>query len=173
VRAIQEAVRGTATTSARERMQLAIKFSNTYLRATINGGDVRMAYSVVHQYRLLAQTLLGYEGGRHSVAIARHFSYYGHVSYTARRPFIFETGADDPYTSNEAAHELKRSVADELLEISSIRDELMRVESPEYWEIIDRGVNFDYLPPERKAMLQRFFGWFGPLPVLRIEAAGA
>jgi len=34
-------------------------------------------------------------------------------------------------------------------------------------------VNFDYLPPERKAMLLRFFGWFGKLPTLRPETAGA
>ena len=57
--------------------------------------------------------------------------------------------------------------------LASIRDELLRVESPEYWEIIDRGANFDYLPPERKAMLQRFFGWFEALPALRAETANA
>ena len=40
-------------------VELAIKFFNTYLRAAINGGDVRTAYSVIHQYRMLAQSLLG------------------------------------------------------------------------------------------------------------------
>jgi hypothetical protein len=44
-----------------------------------------------------------------------------------------------------------------------IRDELLLVHSPEYWEVIDRGVNFDYLPPERKQKLQQFFGWFADL----------
>jgi hypothetical protein len=199
-----------------ELVRLTIKFFNTYLRAAINGGDVRTAYSVIHQYRLLAQSLFAYEGGRHSVEIARHFSYYGHVSYAASLPFILETVAYDLCTLNEVAHERGGALADELLEIfllvdkedqggaleaglrgvrkaqvklatfyllrgdesrarrvyqdmasespqrlASIRDELMHVESPDYWEIIDRGVNFDYLPPERKAMLQRFFAWFG------------
>jgi len=208
-----------------ELVVLAIKFFNTYLRAAINAGDVRSAYSVIHQYRLLAQSLLPYQAGRHAVEIARHFCYYGHVSYAARLPFILETVAYDLCTLNEAAHERAPGVVDELLGIflrvdkedvgeaqeaslrgvrkaqvklatyyllqgdeprarrvqedmtaedpqrlSSIRDELLRVESPEYWEIIDRGVNFDYLPPERKAMLQRFFGWFGALPAVRPEA---
>ena len=27
-------------------------------------------------------------------------------------------------------------------------------------EVIDRGTNFDYLPPERKAQLAVFFSWF-------------
>jgi hypothetical protein len=219
-----------AEQAAREQRQelltLAIKFFNTYLRAAINAGDVRSAYNVIHQYRLLAQNLLPYQGGRYAIEIARHFSYYGHVSYAARLPFILETVAYDLCTLNEAAHERATEVVDELLAIflrvdkedagevaqeaslrgvrkaqvklatyylwkgdeararrvqedmlsedpqrlSSIRDELLRVESPEYWEITDRGVNFDYLPPERKAMLQRFFDWFGALPAVRPEA---
>jgi uncharacterized membrane protein len=211
-----------------ELVALGVKFFNTYLRAAINGGDVRTAYSVIHQYRMLAQGLLCYGGGRYTAEIARHFSYYGHVAYAARLPFILETAAYDLCTLNEAAHESGSAVVDDLLEIflhvdkeeaggafeaglrgvrkaqvklatyyllkgdeprarrvhrdmvgedphrlSSIRDELMAVESPEYWEIIDRGANFDYLPPERKAKLIEFFGWFGKLPSLRAEAAGA
>jgi hypothetical protein len=45
----------------------------------------------------------------------------------------------------------------------SLRDELRAVESPEYWEITDRGANFDYLPPERKQRMEEFFGWFETL----------
>lgn len=41
-----------------------------------------------------------------------------------------------------------------------IREQLSEVESKDFWEVIDRGTNFDYLPPERKAALQTFFGWF-------------
>ncbi|MDD9932671.1 MAG: DUF2254 domain-containing protein [Myxococcales bacterium] len=48
--------------------------------------------------------------------------------------------------------------------MASIRDELFSIKSPEYWEVIDRGANFDYLEPERRATLQRFFGWFPELP---------
>ena len=47
--------------------------------------------------------------------------------------------------------------------LKSIRDELMAVESEDFWEVIDRGANFDYLPPDRKAALKTFFGWFNRL----------
>lgn len=206
-----------------ELLKLSIKFFNTYLRAAINAEDVRSAYSVIHQYRLLAQALIGYQDGRYALDIARHFSYYGHVSVGADLPFILETVAYDLCALNEVAHASRMPVADELLEIflrvdketeadgahdaslrgvrkaqvklatyyllegdeararkiysdmaheepqrmASIRDELMQVESPEYWEVIDRGVNFDYLPPDRKAKLEQFFGWFPPLPTAR------
>jgi hypothetical protein len=52
--------------------------------------------------------------------------------------------------------------------MASIFDELRQVDSPEYWEITDRGVNFDYLTPERKVKLEQFFGWFPPLPGARL-----
>ncbi len=43
----------------------------------------------------------------------------------------------------------------------SIHKELLSIESRDFWEISDRGINFDYLEPERKAMLETFFSWFG------------
>lgn len=45
--------------------------------------------------------------------------------------------------------------------LEGIRDELMRVESKDFWEIIDRGRNFEYLPPEQRVALAEFFSWFG------------
>ncbi len=44
--------------------------------------------------------------------------------------------------------------------LRSIRDELERVAEKDFWEVIDRGTNFDYLPPDRKALLPTFFSWF-------------
>ena len=41
--------------------------------------------------------------------------------------------------------------------LRSIRDPLARVESKKYWEIIDRGRNFDYMPPRQKEQMDRFF----------------
>jgi len=56
--------------------------------------------------------------------------------------------------------------------LAAIRDELLREESPDYREITDRGVNFSYLPPERRRWVPDFFAWFGPsLPALRPELA--
>jgi hypothetical protein len=37
------------------------------------------------------------------------------------------------------------------------REELEREVSPHFWEITDRGSNFSYLPPERRAKLAEFF----------------
>jgi hypothetical protein len=54
--------------------------------------------------------------------------------------------------------------AEDTSRLASIRDELFAVQSAEYWEIIDRGANFDYLPAERKVQLDLFFGWFAGLP---------
>ena len=44
--------------------------------------------------------------------------------------------------------------------LQSIRDELESIVVPEYWEVSDRGINFDYLPPDRRAKLESFFAWF-------------
>jgi hypothetical protein len=198
-----------------ELLRLAIKFFNTYLRAAINGSDVRTAYSVIHQYRLLAQALLDYQGGAFALQIAQHFHYYAQVAYSARLPFLVETVAYDLCTLNEIAHERGASIGEALLgvflridddgtgegheaslrgvrkaqvklatyylhkgdeacarrvyddmadedaqRLASIRSEMLGVESSEYWEVTDRGVNFDYLPPERKARLEQFFAWF-------------
>lgn len=212
-----------------ELFRLALKFFNTYLRATINAKDVRTAYNVLNQYRLLAERALEYEQGIHSIEIARYFKYYGAVSFTARLPFILETVAYDLCVLNELAYETQSPAARELLRIflevdresegevqetslrgvrkaqvklatfylskgdrdlarevfedmrsehpprlDSIRDELLSIRSSEFWEISDRGANFDYLPPERKRWMIEFFSWFGdrlpPLPEGIVEA---
>ena len=45
----------------------------------------------------------------------------------------------------------------------SIFQELRGVDEAEYWEVTDRGINFDYLPPDQRAQLDVFFGWFESL----------
>jgi hypothetical protein len=204
-------------------LHLCMKFFNTYVRAAINARDVRTAYNVFNQYRLLAQSLLDYQGGSYTIEIARYFKYYGLISYTANLPFILETVAYDMCALGELAFERESSVLSELLRIflrvdkesegevqeqslrgvrkaqiklatffllrgderrarevyldmenedrlrlASIRDELLAVRAPEYWEIIDRGSNFDYLPEERKQHLGVFFSWFSGLPAERV-----
>jgi hypothetical protein len=47
--------------------------------------------------------------------------------------------------------------------LRSIRDEMLSVGSKDFWEVVDRGTNFDYLDDARKAQLRVFFGWFGRL----------
>ncbi len=41
--------------------------------------------------------------------------------------------------------------------LKSIREQLTRVESKEFWEIIDRGRNFEYMPTRQKDQMERFF----------------
>ena len=48
--------------------------------------------------------------------------------------------------------------------LTSIRSELEAVDAKDFWEVTDRGINFDYLEPRRKAQLATFFSWFGDLP---------
>jgi hypothetical protein len=45
--------------------------------------------------------------------------------------------------------------------LESLRHELLAVKSKDFWEVTDRGVNFDYLDAQRKAALDGFFAWFG------------
>jgi hypothetical protein len=44
-----------------------------------------------------------------------------------------------------------------------IREQLGRVESKEFWEIIDRGRNFEYMPPRQREQMEKFFSM---LPVV-------
>ncbi len=47
--------------------------------------------------------------------------------------------------------------------LRSIRDEMLSITTKDFWEVVDRGTNFDYLDDARKARLREFFGWFGRL----------
>ena len=41
--------------------------------------------------------------------------------------------------------------------LTAIRDDLIAESRPHYWELIDRGINFLYLPSEQRAMLEPLF----------------
>jgi len=205
-----------------ELFDLSVKFFNTYLRATLNARDVRTAYNVLHQYRLLADAALKFDDGRRAIEIAKYFKYYGLLAFNMNLPFILETAAYDLCSLNEHAFDEGSPAGTELLKIflqvdkesesaaqenslrgvrkaqvklatyylvrgdeqlarhvfrdmeherverlASIRDELLGVTSSEFWEISDRGENFDYLPPERKQMMLEFFSWFAKLAAPR------
>lgn len=47
--------------------------------------------------------------------------------------------------------------------LRSIRDELLSITAKDFWEVVDRGTNFDYLDAARKERLREFFGWFSRL----------
>jgi hypothetical protein len=47
--------------------------------------------------------------------------------------------------------------------LRSIRDEMLAITSKDFWEVVDRGTNFDYLSDERKQKLREFFSGFASL----------
>ena len=57
-----------------------------------------------------------------------------------------------------------RAIADDMREepeerLRKIRWQLENVESKDFWEIIDRGRNFEYMPPAQREQLATFFSW--------------
>ncbi len=56
--------------------------------------------------------------------------------------------------------------------VRAIRSELERVETKDFWEIIDRGRNFEFMPAAQKAAMVRFFEWFDR-PISRDPAKSA
>jgi hypothetical protein len=203
-----------------EAMNLAVKFFNTFLRATLNKSQVRTAYNLLNQYRQLAERALATQHHELVAEIAFYFRYYGQIAHGLDLGFVTETCAYDMATLCERAFAARSSAHDQALalllqldkeaesqsqekmlrgvrkaqaklasfylsagaegekharqiyadmkdeqpeRLRSIRDELLRVEDKDFWEVIDRGTNFDYVDAARKAQLKVFFSWFPSL----------
>jgi hypothetical protein len=200
-------------------LALTVKFMNTYLRAALNGRDVRTAYNVLNQYRQLAESMLRAGGFAGSLEeIAGYFKYYAQLAQRTGLGFVTETAAYDLAALCEVASEAGAPAHDRLLAIlleidkeaetsaqekalrgvrkaqaklaayylaqglpararaihadmahesperlRSIRDELLAVTSKQFWEVVDRGTNFDYLDEPRKEKLREFFAGFSQL----------
>jgi hypothetical protein len=197
-------------------VDLVFRYMNSYLRATLNARDVRTAYNVLNQYRLLVEAMLRQGRSGTAVEAVEYLNYYGHVSYDMKLTFVTETVAYDIAALCEFAHELgapeeerilglfleldrplrvqsqesallgvrkaqvklaayylhareehkARVIADDMKHeppdrLAAIRDQLMRVTSKDFWEIIDRGRNFEYMPPAQRSEMTAFFGWLG------------
>ncbi len=79
-------------------------------------------------------------------AQAKLASYYLSAGESARAQAIFD---------DMAAESPER--------LRSIRDEMLAVTAKDFWEVVDRGANFDYLPEPRKDHLRNFFSLFPSL----------
>ncbi len=198
-----------------ELMRLVFRFMNSYLRATLNAKDVRTAYNVLNQYRLLVEAMI--RQGHSPVALegVKHMLYYGHVSFDMKLTFVTETVAYDVSSLCQYANEVGAPEEDEMLDefleldrplrvrsqekallgvrkaqvklaayylvngnedkarticedmrdepsdrLLQIQEQLERVESKDFWEIIDRGRNFEFMPEEQRRQLKVFFSWF-------------
>ncbi len=217
VRAAQQRAGGASVDP--EVLALAIRFLNTCMRAALNHGDVRTAYNVLHEYRQLAQGLIGTPAQGQLPAIAERMRIYGQIAFRAQMPFVLETVAYDlcmilehawkagapeveamlrtmldvdrePEGSavQEAAlrgvrkaqvklatawlaagdDALARRIQQDMQKedparLASIRAELEQPRERMFWEVSDRGVDFDWLEPERQAKLMVFFAWFEPV----------
>jgi hypothetical protein len=192
---------------------------NSYLRATLNAGDVRTAYNVLNQYRLLVATMLEQKHGDVALAGVKHMNYYGHVSFDKELVFVTETVAYDVSALCQHAHALGAPEQDAMLasfleldqplrdksqekglmgvrkaqvklaayylqhgetdkarliaedmkgeprdRLLAIRVALESVKTKDFWEIIDRGRNFEYMPPSQRARMGEFFEWLGVEP---------
>jgi hypothetical protein len=197
-----------------ELVALVFRYMNSYMRATLNARNVRTAYNVLNQYRLLLEALLAQGNGGYALDGVNHMHYYGHVSFDMNLTFVTETVAYDISALCQRAHELKapeeeamlaqflrldqplqvksqeggllgvrkaqvklaayylqvgeearaRLVADDmkaepLERLAAIREALERVESKDFWEIIDRGRNFEFMPPQQRGQMKTFFSW--------------
>ncbi|NJK31344.1 MAG: hypothetical protein HC927_02405 [Deltaproteobacteria bacterium] len=238
-------------------LDLAIKFFNTYLRATINGNDIRTCYNILHQYRQLGESVIEHtdtdpndivsdqpmsmtstmtvavgrpagdliELERRGLEIAKYMRYYSGIVFAKGMVFITEVIAHDVGSLCAKAFHIKSNFHKDLLEtflrvddsaegggsettlrgvrraqvklactyllhgaevharrihadmrnepverLRGIWQELAALRTREFWEVNDRGSNFDYLSDEQKAQLPLFFSWF---PSVRDEAIEA
>jgi hypothetical protein len=68
------------------------------------------------------------------------------------------------------ARKIYRDMRDERPDrLRSIKAELLGVTSNEFWEINDRGGVFEYMDPDRRQYIHRFFDWF-PAAAMRASA---
>ncbi len=201
-----------ATNGDEEALQIAFRYMNSYLRATLNARDVRTAYNVLNQYRLLGEALLESGQGDAAEEVVRRMNYYGHVAFDMKLPFVTETVAHDVASlcelANErgapqesamledfleldqplesrgqekallgvrkaqvrlAAHYLARGdttraqlIADDMRSepahrLHQIRNQLTKVVTKDFWEIIDRGRNFEYMDESHRSQIPVFF----------------
>lgn len=205
----------------REALRLVLRFLNTFSRQAINARDVRSAYNLLNEYRLLAQGLVGTPAQAMLLDVAEFIKVYGQLGFRSNLSFILETAAYDLCSLAEVVHAAGAGEHDALLDVvldvdrepddsamqeaalrgvrkaqvklatyylvngeeplarriqrdmghesasrlRGIRQELERTVDEEFWEIADRGANFDWLDPERRARLAEFFGWFATSPL--------
>jgi hypothetical protein len=68
------------------------------------------------------------------------------------------------YLANKAEAPAKRIFEDMRNErperLAVIRDTILGTKDKDFWEVIDRGTNFNYIDDERKTQLKVFFSWF-------------
>ncbi|HEX2574212.1 MAG TPA: DUF2254 family protein [Polyangia bacterium] len=210
----------------RPMIRLVIKFFNTYLRATLNAENIRIAYNTLNQYRQFGEKVIARGHDTLAVEIAGYFRYYSQIAHLKGLSFVVETVTYDLATLCEHAHARRAPCHDPLLRVlldldrdaetaeqekmlrgvrkaqaklasyylaagdepharaifedmkgepasrlASIRGELLAITAKDFWEVIDRGTNFDYMDETRKEHLKTFFSWFPTLQASPVALA--
>ncbi|TFG86840.1 MAG: DUF2254 domain-containing protein [Chromatiales bacterium] len=97
-------------------LELCQRAFHSYLRAAINGSDPRTAYFVLHQYRLLGETLLAKNLESAVLEVANRMRFYGRLAGGSGLPFLLEVAAYDiAHLVEAAAH--KPGIRDALLTV--------------------------------------------------------
>ena len=207
--------RGRASSSS-----WSFRFMNSYLRATLNARDVRTAYNVLNQYRLLVEAMLRTGNGddralegvqAHDLLRRTQLRHEAHLRHrdrrVRRRPRSAsiaqrarrarkrttmlarcssssisrcarssqETGAarasarrrsSSPATTCSPGEERRRATIADDMARRAARAAARRSASSssasiskDFWEIIDRGRNFEFMPPEQRECMKTFFSW--------------
>ncbi len=210
---------GAAAVASRDKelVRLVLHFKNSFLRSTLNARDVRTAYNILNQYRILVEHLVRDEElNDMAIEAVGYLAYYGRMSFGLELPFVTETIAYDFSTLCQVAAESKAHCESQLLErflqldqplrkgsdepallgirkaqvklatfylansqiqkarlicedmrnepsdrLLAIRSALEGVTNKDFWEIIDRGRNFEYMPDVQRRTLAQFFAWVG------------
>jgi hypothetical protein len=210
---------GAAAASVRDRevLRLTLHYDNSFLRSTLNARDIRTAYNVLNQYRLLVDVLVRDEAlADMAIEAVGYLAYYGRMSFGMELPFVTETIAYDFSSLCEVASECQASCEVAFLDrflqldrplrthkeepallgvrkaqvklaafylstgqntkarlicedmrhepyerLTAIRTALEGVTTKDFWEITDRGRNFEYMPESQRRTLVQFFEWLG------------
>lgn len=210
-----------------ELVRLSYRYMNSYLRATLNARDVRTAYNVLNQYRLLVEAMMKSGQTESALEGLQHMIYYGHVGFDMKLTFVTETVAYDVSSMVQSAHALSlpveldmlesfleldrplrtqsqesalvgvrkaqvklaayymrhgltaraRRIADDMVDeprerLNAIFLSLSGVKTKDFWEIIDRGRNFEFMPEEQRGQLPEFFSWLGIEPPVESRRPG-
>ncbi len=112
-------------------LNLCIRAFNSYLRTTINARDVRSAYYLMNQYRILAEHLLE-EGQSETVFdIVGYFRDYGQIAHRLGLSFLLEAAAHDVVQLIERAVAINSDVVDDLIDVLLDLDQEIKEEGHE------------------------------------------
>lgn len=98
-------------------LNLTVRFFNSYLRAAINADDLRTAYYLLNQYRLLVEAAVKAGLDDNVIEMAEYFRYYGQLSYKIGQPFLLEAVAYDLVQVIQTGLDTHSPVVDPLIDL--------------------------------------------------------